>query len=151
MRVDVPACSAAALILALAAGCSQPASPPKGTVAPVDVAGPPPDAVVTATGLAFRVLVRGPGGRRPGPEATIFVNYTGWTTDGTIIEGAPVGEPAASFQLNEMMPGWQEGVRRMSAGDKWRFWIPGPLAYGYEPGRPHGMLVYDISLVRFID
>ena len=36
-------------------------------------------------------------------------------------------------------------------GDKRRFWIPGRLAYGDQPGKPHGMLVYDIDLVQFVD
>lgn len=39
----------------------------------------------------------------------------------------------------------------MRTGDKWRFWIPGPLAYGDQPGKPHGMLVYDIDLIQFVD
>jgi FKBP-type peptidyl-prolyl cis-trans isomerase len=49
------------------------------------------------------------------------------------------------------MPGWREGVRMMRVGDKWRFWIPEALAYGSQPGKPQGMLVYDILLVQFVD
>jgi peptidylprolyl isomerase len=78
------------------------------------------------------------------------VHYTGWTTDGTIVEGAPVGGPTASFRVADTMPGWREGLSMMSEGDKWRFWIPPQLAYGDQPNKPHGMLVYDIELVRLV-
>jgi peptidylprolyl isomerase len=145
---------AAAVFLVLAAGslaCRKAESGPLGTIAPVDVAGPPPEASHTSTGLAYRVLTSGTGGRHPGPASRVVVNYTGWTTDGTIIDGAPVGSPPVTIQLRDAMPGWQEGVHMMSVGDKWRFWIPAPLAYGDQPGKPHGMLIYDISLVQFAD
>jgi peptidylprolyl isomerase len=81
----------------------------------------------------------------------VVVNYTGWTTDGTIVDGAPVGGPAVTFTLAETMPGWQEGLRLMGRGDKFRFWIPATLAYAGAPGKPKGMLVYDIYLVDFSD
>jgi len=147
--------ASAAVVLALAAvdtwSCHRGESTPRGTVAPADVAGPPADAIVSPSGLAHRVLAGGPRGRHPGPNALVVVNYTGWMTDGTIIDGAPVGTPPVRFELQNTMPGWQEGLRMMVPGDKWRFWIPAHLAYGDTPGKPHGMLVFDIYLVRVID
>jgi FKBP-type peptidyl-prolyl cis-trans isomerase len=134
-----------------AAGCRKPPEPPRGTIAPLDVAGPPDDAITTPSGLAYRVLVSGRGGPHPGPRSRVVIHYTGWTPDGAIIEGAPLGGAPATFQLSDTMPGWQEGLRMMRVGDKRRFWIPGPLAYGNQPGKPHGMLVYDIDLVQFVD
>jgi peptidylprolyl isomerase len=115
------------------------------------VAAPPPEATVTPTGLAFRKLASGPPGGHPGPNAVIVVNYTGWTTDGTIVEGAPVGSPPVSMRLSDAMPGLREGLHLMRAGDKYRFWIPPSLAYGNQAGKPHGMLVYDIHLVKFVE
>jgi FKBP-type peptidyl-prolyl cis-trans isomerase len=146
---------AAALgVLALAGGslaCNEAPSASRGTIPPIDVAAPPPDALRTSTGLAYRVLASGTGGRHPHAGSRVVVNYTGWTTDGTIIDGVPVGSPPVTIQLEDAMPGWREGVHMMTAGDKWRFWIPPALAYGGEPGKPRGMLVYDISLVQFVD
>ena len=144
----------AVLVCAVAldsAACRRSSPTPHGTIAPLDVAAPPPEAMTTASGLAYRVLASGPGGRHPGSQARVVIHYTGWTPQGVIIEGAPPGDPPATFQLSDTMPGWREGLRMMSAGDKWRFWIPGPLAYGEEPGKPHGMVVYDIELVEFVD
>jgi peptidylprolyl isomerase len=142
------------IVLAVAAGvsaCREASSPTRGTIAPPDVAAPPPEALHTSTGLAYRVLVSGTGGRHPGAGARVVVNYTGWSTDGTIIDGAPIGSSPVTIQLQDAMPGWREGLHMMSVGDKWRFWIPAALAYGDEPGKPRGMLVYDISLVQFVD
>jgi peptidylprolyl isomerase len=35
----------------------------------------------------------------------------------------------------------------MKEGDRFRFWIPKELAYNDRPGRPAGMLVFDVELV----
>ncbi len=133
------------------AGCGKSPEPPRGTIAPLDVAAVPADAIKTPSGLAYRVLVSGRGGPHPGRQSRVVIHYTGWTPDGAIIEGAPIGGAPATFQMSETMPGWQEGLRMMRVGDKRRFWIPGRLAYGDEPGKPRGMLVYDLDLVQFVD
>lgn len=145
------AASVIGILAAAATACGQASPAPRGTIPPVDVAAPPPEATRTASGLAYRVLTSGPGGHHPGDSSRVVVNYTGWTTNGAIIEGVPVGDPAVTMQLQDTMPGWREGLHMMSAGDKWRFWIPAGLAYADQPGKPHGMLVYDISLVQFSD
>ena len=135
------------------AGCRSQSSPPppKGTVAPPDVAAPPPDAVMTSTGLAYRILSKGPHGPRPSTASRVLVNYTGWTTDGAIVAGAPIGTDPVTVDLGKAMPGWQEGLSLMEPGDKFRFWIPAQLALEGERGKPQGMLVYDIYLHRFSD
>lgn len=139
------------LVLVGVTGCSreQPSPQPQGTIAPPDVGGPPPDAVTTATGLAYRILAKGPHGTRPEPHARVLVNYTGWTTDGTIVAGAPIGTDPVTVDLGKVMPGWQEALSLMEPGDKFRFWIPPHLALQGDRGKPQGMLVYDIYLHRF--
>jgi len=55
----------------------------------------------------------------------------------------------ATFPLNRLIKGWQEGVQLMVVGEKRRFWIPPELAYGNHskrPGAPSGMLVFDVQL-----
>ena len=114
--------TAAALLLL---ACAEERTEPKGTIAPIDVAAPPADAVKTASGLFYRVLVGSTGGRHPGPNSQITVHYTGWTTDGTIVEGAPRGgADPATLELNECPAGWREGVAMMVPGEKRRFWMP---------------------------
>ncbi|MGB5296177.1 MAG: FKBP-type peptidyl-prolyl cis-trans isomerase, partial [Thermoanaerobaculia bacterium] len=51
------------------------------------------------------------------------------------------------FGLNQVIAGWTEGVQLMVVGEKRRFWIPEKLAYGGEPGKPAGNLVFDVELI----
>jgi FKBP-type peptidyl-prolyl cis-trans isomerase len=116
--------------------------------APDDVAAPPADATATAIGLASRVLQAGTGTTHPGARSKVRVHYSGWTTDGKMFDSSVSrGEPI-SFGLNQVIPGWTEGVQLMVEGEKRRLWIPEKLAYGGRPGAPAGMLVFDVELIR---
>jgi peptidylprolyl isomerase len=114
---------------------------------PPDVKAAPKDAKKTSSGLAYKVLTPGKGTRHPTATSSVTVQYTGWTTDGKMFDSSVTrGEPA-TFPLNRVIKGWTEGVQLMVEGEKTRFWIPEPLAYG---GRrdPFGMLVFDIELLK---
>ena len=119
--------------------------------APSDVAAPPADAERTPSGLASRVLARGSGERHPGPTSTVEVHYSGWTTDGEMFDSSVArGEPI-QFPLNGVIAGWTEGLQLMVEGETRRLWIPEALAYRGQPGRPAGMLVFDVQLLRIVD
>jgi peptidylprolyl isomerase len=120
------------------------------TKAPPDVAAPPADAVRTPSGLASKVLTPGTGTHHPRPNSQVRVHYTGWTTDGQMFDSSLTsGEPIA-FGLNEVIPGWTEGVQLMVEGEKRRFWIPAKLAYEGAPSKPQGTLVFDIELIKIL-
>jgi FKBP-type peptidyl-prolyl cis-trans isomerase len=116
-------------------------------VPPPDVAAPPTDARRTASGLAYKSLRAGKGGRQPEKSSTVTVHYTGWTTDGKMFDSSVERGQPASFALTDVIEGWTEGVQLMSVGEKMRFWIPERLAYkGERP--PRGMLVFDVELIN---
>jgi len=121
--------------------------PPPAT--PKDVAAPPADAKKTASGLAWKVLKPGTGKEHPTATSTVTVNYTGWTTDGTMFDSSITRGKPATFPLNRVIPGWTEGVQLMTKGEKVRFWIPEDLAYKGDAGAPSGTLVFDIELLDF--
>ena len=52
------------------------------------------------------------------------------------------------FPLNRVIAGWTEGLQLMVAGEKRRLWIPEALAYKGQQGRPAGILVFDVELIR---
>ena len=54
----------------------------------------------------------------------------------------------AEFSLQGVIAGWTDGIPVMSVGDKYRFWVPEELAYKGAPGRPQGMLVFDVELLE---
>ena len=118
--------------------------------APPDVAAPPADALKTSSGLASKVLIVGLGNLHPGPMSTVTVNYAGWTPDGQLFDSSERQGGPQTFPLNQVIPGWTEGLQLMVKGEKRRFWIPSKLAYGDNPGNgnPGGMLVFDIELLE---
>ena len=137
-------------VLLLLTACS--GGPPPGEVPqippPADVAAAPADAVRTSTNLASKVLTPGTGTRHPRPNSMVTVHYTGWTTDGkTFDSSVSRGEPS-QFGVDQVIPGWTEGLQLMVEGEKRRFWIPGKLAYDGAPGSPQGTLVFDVELIR---
>ena len=116
---------------------------------PADVAAPPADATVTASGLAYKVLSAGTGTEHPAATSKVEVHYSGWTTDGKMFDSSVARGETISFPLNGVIKGWTEGVQLMVVGEKTRFWIPAAMAYGEtprRPGAPSGMLVFDIEL-----
>ncbi len=115
--------------------------------APKDVAAPPADAEKTPSGLASKVLTAGSESNRPGPTSVVTVHYTGWTTDGKAFDSSVSRGKPATFPLNRVIPGWTEGLQLMSVGEERRLWIPENLAYGGRPGKPAGMLVFDVELL----
>jgi len=116
--------------------------------APEDVAAPPADATKTKSGLAYKVLSKGTGDKSPREWDQVQVNYTGWTTDGKMFDSSVTRGRPASFSLNGVIAGWTEGLQLMKVGDKVRFWIPEELAYKGQPGKPAGMLVFDVELLE---
>jgi peptidylprolyl isomerase len=115
--------------------------------APADVAAPPADAEVTKSGLASKVLMAGTGTEHPKKTSRVKVHYSGWTTDGELFDSSVVRGQPVTFGLHQVIKGWTEGVQLMVAGEKRRFWIPEKLAYGGAPGKPAGMLVFDVELI----
>jgi FKBP-type peptidyl-prolyl cis-trans isomerase len=120
------------------------------TAAPPDVAAPPADALRTSSGIASKMLRVGLGADHPTARSTVTVQYSGWTTDGKLFDGPSMHGGPQTFVLNQVIPGWTEGVQLMVKGEKRRFWIPGNLAYDNipRPDAPKGMLVFDIELLE---
>jgi len=114
---------------------------------PPDVKAPPADATTTASGLAYKILQEGIGGRRPRANSSVTVDYTGWTTDGKMFESSVVNGQSAAVAVDGVIAGWTEGLQMMVEGEKVRFWIPEKLAYKGVRA-PYGMLVSDVELIK---
>jgi len=116
---------------------------------PPDVAKPPAEAKKTPAGVFYKVLK---AAAKPGPHPTsndtVRVNYSGWTTDGKMFDSTTTRNEPAEFNLRGVIVGWTDGIPLMTVGDKYRFWIPQELAYKGQPGKPAGMLVFDVELLE---
>jgi FKBP-type peptidyl-prolyl cis-trans isomerase FkpA len=108
----------------------------------------------TPSGLQYMVLRKG-AGPQPKPGDRVRVNYRGTLLDGTVFDSSYDRGEAADFGLDQVIPGWSEGVAMMPVGAKYRFWIPSALAYGTKgtPGGPVGpnaTLVFDVELMSIL-
>jgi peptidylprolyl isomerase len=122
---------------------------------------PPASTVSGATEGEERTL---PGGLKlidvkvgSGPMAeignTVAVHYTGRLTDGTKFDssldsGEPIRFPLGTDQI---IQGWNEGIKGMRVGGKRKLTIPPAMGYGergYPPViPPNSTLVFDVELV----
>jgi FKBP-type peptidyl-prolyl cis-trans isomerase len=123
--------------------------PPK---APPDVKAPPKDAIKLPSGLAYKILEKGSGKEHPTAASRVTMHYTGWTKAGKMFDSSVLRGSPLTIGLNQVIPGWTQGVPMMVVGDKMRLWIPADLAYGKKPPRPSdpaGDLVFELELIAF--
>ena len=98
----------------------------------------------TETGLQYEVLTPGDG-PTPSDADHVSVHYRGTLVDGTEFDSSYLrGEPA-TFGVTGVIPGFSEGLQLMSVGSKFRFVIPGELAYG--PSGTQGVIGPDATLI----
>ena len=105
---------------------------------------------VTDSGLQIEMLTEGTG-KKPSATDVVVVHYEGRLLDGTVFDSSIArGEPA-EFALNQVIPGWTEGLQLIKAGGKARLTIPSGLAYGPGGVRsipPNSVLVFEVELIE---
>jgi len=95
-------------------------------LAPVIGAGQRVCAEKTASGLGISPL-KVTEGAKPGATNFVLVNYIGYLEkDGSVFDQGV----RQTFQADEVIPGFSEGLRMMTRGSVWRFCIPAALGYG---------------------
>ena len=104
----------------------------------------------TASGLQYLVLTKGTGTEHPGRTDMVKVHYHGTLIDGTVFDSSvDRGEPIG-FGLDQVIPGWTEGLQLMVVGEKTRLFIPSDLAYGNRNMGaigPGSTLIFDVELL----
>jgi FKBP-type peptidyl-prolyl cis-trans isomerase len=111
-----------------------------------------PGVITTASGLQYEVT-RGGSGEKPGPQAVVRVNYEGKFTSGEIFDSSYERDEAQEIPLDQVIPGWSEGVQLMGVGDSFTFYIPSRLAYGENGGGtipPYTPLVFKVELLGIL-
>ena len=105
----------------------------------------------TASGLKYIVITEGTG-EKPVATSNVKVHYAGTLTNGTEFDSSVKrGEPI-DLGLNQVIPGWTEGLQLMTEGSKYKFYIPYNLAYGERamgnviPAKSD--LIFEIELIK---
>jgi FKBP-type peptidyl-prolyl cis-trans isomerase FkpA/FKBP-type peptidyl-prolyl cis-trans isomerase FklB len=111
-----------------------------------------PGVRTTASGLQYQVIRMGNGAL---PKATdkVRVNYVGTLLDGTKFDSSYDNGQPVEFALNQVIPGWTEGLQLMPVNSKFRFWVPSNLGYGPNgqgPIGPNATLVFEIELLGVV-
>lgn len=105
----------------------------------------------TKSGLQYEVLTPGKGERSPKATDTVVCHYEGRLVSGKVFDSSYERNQPAEFGLNQVMPGWTEGLQLMSEGAKFRFYIPYLLGYGEQGAGPsippYSTLVFDVELI----
>ncbi len=106
------------------------------------------------SGLQYKVLKNGTG-PVPKEDDVVSVHYRVTFPDGKEIGNSYDKNEPGTFALDNVIPGWKEGVSKMKVGSKWQFYIPSRLAYG-EDGvgelvGPNALLVFDLELLKIMD
>lgn len=113
-----------------------------------------PNVKTTASGLQYQVMTEGKGAK-PTASDSVRVHYKGSLLDGTTFDSSyDRGQPAV-FSLEQVAPGWSEGVQLMPVGSKYKLWIPSDLGYGEQgtpggPIPPNATLVFEVELLDIV-
>jgi FKBP-type peptidyl-prolyl cis-trans isomerase len=105
---------------------------------------------VTASGLQYKHTMEGTG-IQPDANDKVTVHYHGTLIDGTVFDSSVQRGTPATFGLNQVIPGWTEGLQYMKEGGKTTFYIPSELAYGSRnqnkiPG--NSALIFEVELIK---
>lgn len=105
----------------------------------------------SASGLCYKIHEPG-SDVKPTADNTLVVHYTGKHIDGTVFDSSvDRGEPA-EFMVNQVIPGFGEGLQLIGKGGKATLYIPGRLGYGPQgtpggPIKPNETLIFEIELI----
>lgn len=129
------------------------------------------DATKSKTGLQYKITQKG-NGKKPSNGASMYIHYAGFLEDGTLFDSSieTVARNFGKFDQNRananqytpipfqagkkdgMIPGFVEGLEKMSFGDKAVLFIPSNLAYG-EAGAggiipPNANIIFEVELLE---
>ena len=109
---------------------------------------------VTNSGLQYKVLQEGTIMQWPSTHSRVKVHYEGRLPDGTVFDSSYERDKPAEFNLNQVIPGWSEGLCLMKPGSKYVFYIPPKLGYGENgvPGHIPGnsVLIFVVELLEIL-
>ena len=109
-----------------------------------------PGVNTTPSGLQYLVLNEGTGDTHPKATDKVTVHYHGTLLDGSVFDSSVERGESIAFGLNQVIPGWTEGVQLMVVGEKTRFFIPSHLAYGNSGAgaiKPGSTLIFEVELL----
>jgi FKBP-type peptidyl-prolyl cis-trans isomerase len=108
----------------------------------------------TNSGIQYKILRNGKGAY-PSATSRVKVNYKGSMHSGEEFDSSYKRGQPSEFGLNQVIPGWTEGIQLMRPGSKFIFYIPQELAYGANPDprsgiKPYSLLIFEVELLEIL-
>lgn len=110
-----------------------------------------PGVITTRSGLQYEVIKEGQG-EHPSASSRVKCNYTGTLINGKVFDSTK-GKQPLTFALNQVIPGWTEGLQLMPPGSVYKFYIPYTLGYGRMgagPIPPFSALIFEVELLEIL-
>jgi FKBP-type peptidyl-prolyl cis-trans isomerase FklB len=107
----------------------------------------------TASGLQYQIIKEGEG-ERPTLKSRVVTHYTGTLMDGKVFDSSIERGQPATFPLNAVIKGWQEGIPLMKKGSRYRLFVPAVLGYGENSPTsipPNSVLIFDVELIDVME
>jgi len=127
-------------------------------------------AIKTSSGLKY-VITKKAGGKKPATGSTLYIHYAGFLEDGQLFDSSieNVAQTFGKYDQNRanqggyqpipfqagkkdgMIPGFIEGLEKLSLGDKAILFIPSHLAYGAGGAGdvipPNANIIFEVELL----
>lgn len=106
--------------------------------------------IALPNGLQYKIVKAG-NGTPPSANDTVTVDYEGKLVDGQVFDSTYQRGKPATFQVSQVIPGWQQALKMMKPGAEWMLYIPSDLAYGKRgvggPIGPNETLIFKVHLI----
>ena len=106
----------------------------------------------TESGLKYKIIREGTG-EKPNESDAVLCHYKGELKDGTVFDSSYEREMPSDFPLQEVIPGWTEGLQHVSEGGRIDLIIPPELGYGSaSQGEipPNSTLYFTVELIEIL-
>ncbi len=106
----------------------------------------------TSSGLQYEII-KDTSGPKPTENSIVTVHQRAMLLGGKILDDTYRENKTLEFNLNDVIEGYQEGLVMMSAGSRYRFFVPPELGWGKKGsgGRigPYAVVIFDVALQEF--
>ena len=146
-------CVVVFILAAVALGFSQPALAQAAGSASMaaQVETPPADAVLTGSGLAYKITAPGRGEVHPTSNDLVKVVTLFWTKESVESKPGSLSTPTQPIHVGAILAlGLREALLLMTTGEKMRLWLPEKLAFAGAANKPKGPLMVDVMLLDII-
>ena len=108
------------------------------------------DVKTTKSGLLYKIENAGKGEAIKATD-TVKVHYIGKLPNGKVFDSSMERGQPVEFQLNQVIPGWTEGLQLVKKGGKIQLVIPPALGYGKQGAGasipPNSTLIFDVEVL----